>query len=280
MSEYLPNHYLSIEVLKHKNLPVFYTGEFDFYRCVPFDTSFYGKTVSELHKGNLREKRTDNRYSMLFSGWKVSYWADSSRTARAEMKKHNKGKNLLTFFAYDDATSTYPTLNKERELLKIVDGREFGFHIILKKDDLGIPLSEYDKELIKKIEDEQPDCLAYYSEAVKNGINFLFFEKGFNKLAIRELSLRLGNENKICKNTIYCAGTCDYMPYLESYGDYFMPKAKIKHDNNYEKSQEFFKRQENEKHFWSMRMKDLKKSGNYFTFQINENGTVLINDKT
>ena len=249
MSDFLPNHYLTYEVLKHKTLPIFETAEFDFYRCVPFNESFYGKTVSELHQGNLRERRTGNRYSMLFSGKKVSYWADSKKTAHAEMEKHNQGHNLLTFFAYDDATASFPTLTKQRDVLRIIDGRQLGFHEILKKDDNNIPLSDEEKSLINQFEKENPDCLAYWSEARKNGVNFLFFENGFKKLAVRELSLRLGNEKGKNKNRIYCAGTCDYTAWLGAYGDYFMPKARILHDAKYELSEEYLNRKEiNE--FW------------------------------
>ena len=244
MSDFLPNHYISHEVFKHKTLPIFETAEFDFYRCVPFSDSFYGKTVSELHQGNLRERCKGNRYSMLFSGKKVSYWADSRKTAHAEMEKHKQGHNLLTFFAYDDATASFPTLTKQRDVLRIIDGRQFGFHEILKKDDNNIPLSEEDKSLITLIEKENPDCLAYWSEARKNGVNFLFFENGFRKLAIRELRLRLGDKKGKNKNCIYCAGTCDYTAWLKSYGDYFMPKARTLHNSAYEHSEEYLKRKE------------------------------------
>ena len=41
-------------IYKHINLPVYITDEFDFYRCVEFNSSFYGKTASTLFNGNLR----------------------------------------------------------------------------------------------------------------------------------------------------------------------------------------------------------------------------------
>lgn len=63
-----------------------------------------GKTVSELHRGNLRVSRKDNRYSNIFPGQKLSYWADSPQTARAEVKKWEAGNDLLTFWAYDDGS--------------------------------------------------------------------------------------------------------------------------------------------------------------------------------
>lgn len=258
MSDFLPNHYITYDILKHKTLPIFLTAEFDFYRCVPFNDMFYGKTVSELHQGNLRSRQSWNRYSMLFSGEKVSYWADSKKTAYAEMQKHGQGHNLLTFFAYDDATASFPTLTKNRDVLKIIDGRVFGFHEILEKDDNGIPLSKEDKKLISRIEEEKPDCLAYWSVARKGGVNFLFFEKGFRKLAIRELRLRLGDEKGKNKNCIYCAGTCDYKAWLKAYGDFFVPKARIRHDSNYELSKEFLHRKEVNQYWYNQYFKQIE----------------------
>lgn len=278
MSDFSPNHYLSIEILHHNTLPICVTGEFDFYRCVAFDTSFYGKTVSELHQGNLRTKKAGNRYSMLFSGQKVSYWADSRETAHAEMEKHKQGHNLLTFFAYDDATASFPTLSKTRDLLTIIDGREFGFHEILKKDDLGQPLSDDEIRLIQRIEEKKPDCLAYWSEARKNGVNFLFFDSGFKKLAVRELSLRLGDEKTICKNRITCAGTCDYSAYLESYGDYFLSKAKIRHNADYENCNEYIRRKEINQYWYNEYRKRIVESGEYI--EVDRNGTVIFHDKS
>lgn len=73
-------------------------------------------------------------------------------------------------------------------------------------------------------------------------MNFLFFEKGFRKLALREVRLRLGDHETKNKNCIYCAGTSDYTAWLRSYGDYFLPKAKIRHDDQYELSEEFIRR--------------------------------------
>ncbi|WP_051594028.1 hypothetical protein [Butyrivibrio sp. AE3003] len=78
------NNYLRT-IYKHKNLPVYVTDEFDFYRCVEFNESFYGKSVYDLHAGNLRE--CTGRYSKLFPNQRISYWADSPDTSRAEIKK-------------------------------------------------------------------------------------------------------------------------------------------------------------------------------------------------
>lgn len=84
---------------KHKELPVYITDEFNFFRCVEFNDEFYGKTASALFNGNLRT--CSGRYAKLFPNQKLSYWANSPTTARAEIKKHGAGKNILTFWAYD-----------------------------------------------------------------------------------------------------------------------------------------------------------------------------------
>ena len=83
----LKNHTGNMSILKHNTLPMIKTGEFDFYRCIQFSENLYGKTVSELHAGNLRLMRSDKRYSNLFPGQKLSYWADSPDTAMAEQIK-------------------------------------------------------------------------------------------------------------------------------------------------------------------------------------------------
>ena len=237
MSNFYSNHYLSVPIYKHKSLPIVETGEFDFFRCVPFQDSFYGKTVSELHAGNLR--MSQGRYSNLFPGEKISYWASDRETARAEVKKHGANSNLLTFFAYDDATASFPTLSKERELLVIIDGIHFGFLEILLKIENGKELTKGEKSLVQQIKQENPDCLAYESEIDRTKTNYIFFEKGFKKLAVRELRLRLGSEQKISKNIIWCAGTCDYTAYLESYGEFFLPKARLGRDSSYTNSEEY-----------------------------------------
>jgi len=88
------SHNYGRPIYKHKDLPVYITDEFDFFRCVEFNNEFYGKTASTLFNGNLRE--CTGRYSKLFPNQKLSYWADSPITARAE-KKHGAGNNILTF---------------------------------------------------------------------------------------------------------------------------------------------------------------------------------------
>lgn len=70
-------------------------------------------------------------------------------------------------------------------------------------------------------------------------MNFLFFEKGFRKLSIREVGLRLGDIKGKNSNRIVCANTCDYSPLLEGYGKFFYPLAKVNMDNQYMESQEY-----------------------------------------
>lgn len=216
MSVLFSNQDFGRPIYKHKKLPVFVTDEFVFYRCVSFNDSFYGKTVSELHMGNLRLNTPQNRYSKLFPNAKVSYWADSPETARAEVKYHNSGNNLLTFWAYDDATSIFPTL-PDNEPLIIADGRDTEFANILDKVERDIELSDKEKELVNQIIEQKPDCLTYRSLRKKHGLNYLFFEKGFRKLAIREVRLRLGEAPGKNSNHIACAVTCDYSPCLNAH---------------------------------------------------------------
>ncbi len=87
-----------------------------------------------------------------------------------------------------------------------------------------------------------PDCLVYDSRARKGGENYLFFEKGFRKLALRELRLRFGREHGGSQSTIVCSMFSDYLPYLENYGLCFQEKAKIKMDDSYLRSEEYCNR--------------------------------------
>ena len=211
-------------------LPIYQTDEFDFYRCLEFNEAFYGKTVSELHAGNLRVS-VNSRYSKLFPGQKLSYWANSRKTAMAEVKKHGASNDILTFWAYDDTSSFKPTV-ADLENLIIIDGRKCGIQELIDKVDNDEQISEKERNLLDKIMSYNPDCLAFDSHAIANGENFIFFEKGFNKLSIREVRLRLGNK---CKRyaDIVCANTSDYIPYIESYGDYFAPILKVKRNCAY-----------------------------------------------
>ena len=107
MGELFPNQYFGMDIWKHQALPIIESHDFNFFRCLEFKDIYYGKTVSELHRGNLRVSRKDNRYSNIFPGQKLSYWADSPKTARAEVKKWGAGNNLLTFWAYDDGNEEF-----------------------------------------------------------------------------------------------------------------------------------------------------------------------------
>ena len=165
-------------IYKHKELPVYITDEFNFFRCVEFKDDFYRKTASSLFNGNLRE--CTGRYSNLFPNQRLSYWADSAATARAEIKKHGAGNNILTFWAYDDGTSTFPTLPDQSPLV-IIDGRRCGVQELIDKADNDIPLTDNEKKYLESLLAEKPDCLAFDSHAKKGGENFIFFEKGFKK---------------------------------------------------------------------------------------------------
>lgn len=244
MSSLFPNQSLFSTIYKHIELPVYITEEFDFYRYIPFDKNFYGKTVSELHAGNLRNSNFNNRYSTLFQDSKVSYWSDSMETALAEFQKYHPKEDRLVFWSYDDLSSTFPTIKVEEPLI-VIDGRDYDFQTILDKHNNHIELNKKEIEFIHKIENEKPDCFAYASHAKKGGTNFLFFEKGFKKLSLRQVKLKVKRVNERTKkisirnNTITCAITCDYSPILESYGKYFKPMAKVEMDRQYLESVEY-----------------------------------------
>lgn len=238
MSILFNNHSFISTVFKHKNLPIYKTYEFDFFRCVSVENWVYGKNISELHAGNLRENKHDGRYSKLFPNEKISYWADSKTTGLSEIKKHGSNKNYLTFKAYDDISSTFPTLGNNEELI-IVDGREIKFHEILLKIENNEQLTVEESSIVNLIKEEEPDCLAYKSVAREGGTNFLFFEKGFKKLSLRDVKLYFGERKSKNNQTVTCAISSDYSPILESYGLRFEPIAKIKTDYTCEESEEY-----------------------------------------
>lgn len=171
MSRLFDNHSFLSQVLKHKNLPIYITNEFTFYRCVNINDWVYRKKISELHAGNLRLNDTKERYSKLFPNEKISYWADSKYTALAEIKKHGGNKNYLTFESYDDLSSTFPILENNEPLI-IIDGIDLNFHKILKKIEKGESLTEAEPEIVNRIKEEKPDCLAYRSIAWEKSVNF------------------------------------------------------------------------------------------------------------
>lgn len=230
-------------IYKHEQLSVYITDEFNFFRCVEFKADFYGKTASTLFNGNLRICSETNRYAKLFPNQKLSYWADSPDTARAEIKKHGAGSNILTFWAYDDGASTFPILQNE-ELLTIIDGRKTGVQELIDKADKKIELSNSEQNHINDLMAQEPDCLAYDSHAKNGGENFIFFEKGFKKLALRQLQLRFSKNNGGNVNRIVCADTSDYIPFIESYGMCFQPKVRVKMDKSYLLSDEYLQRKE------------------------------------
>lgn len=243
MGEFFPNQYWGMDIWKHKELPIIESHDFNFFRCLEFKDNYYGKTVSELHSGNLRVSRKDNRYSNLFPEQKLSYWADSPQTARAEIKKWGSGNNILTFWAYDDGSSFIPTIYPAKSI-RIIDGIHLGFDKILKKVGNHVELTNNEKELIDRIGREKPDCLAYHSEAKAGGTCFLFFEQGFKKLSLREVALRLGDCNGRNTAKVTCVVTSDFSPVLEGYGYYFSPIAKIKYDEKYTTSDEYILRKQ------------------------------------
>lgn len=130
MSTLFKNHSYFSQILEHKDLPIYKTNEFDFFRCVNVGDWVYGKTINKLHAGNLRMNTNEGRYSKLFPNEKISYWADSKSTALSEIKKHNGNKNYLTFWAYDDSSSTFPILDNDESLI-IINGIDLNFHKIL-----------------------------------------------------------------------------------------------------------------------------------------------------
>ena len=247
MGEFFQNQYWGMDRWKHQELPIIESHDFNFFRCLEFEKNYYGKTVSELHNGNLRVSRKDNRYSNLFPGQKLSYWADSPQTAKAEIKKWGSGNNILTFWAYDDGSSFIPTIYPA-ENIRIVDGIHFGFDKILKKVGNHEKLTKNEKEIIDRIGYEKPDCLAYHSEARKGGVCFLFFEQGFKKLSLREVKLRLGDCKGKNTANVTCAITSDFSPVLEGYGYYFSPIAKVKYDKKYIMSDEYILRKQVEEY--------------------------------
>lgn len=245
------NYY--IPTYKHVSLPVYQTYEFDFFRCVQFDERFYGKTVSELHRGNLRT--CTGRYSKLFPNQKLSYWADSRKTAIAEVKKHGAKNDLLTFWAYDDASSFIPTVDN-LECLTIIDGRKCGVQDLINKIDNNEMISEKDQRLLEEIMACRPDCLAYDSKAMAGGENFIFFEKGFYKLSLRSVRLRLGNTKKRYAE-IGCAVTSDYVPFLEGYGEYFLPILRKGQHKEYFQSEEYLSRKSNYKKYLKEKLNEI-----------------------
>lgn len=245
MKKIYPNTSYRQEILKHRNLPIFCLKEFNFYRIIEFKTEFYKKTVSELHGNNLREPIVNNRYSNLFDLGKVSYWSSDENTAKKEFIFHNnEAKNFIIFHSYDDFTSTIPIMDINENLI-IVDGTKLlGFSEILEKYENNIEFTNKEKELINKIEKFNPDCIAYNSKRNPIGVNYMFFEKGFKKLALKEIKLKIKIKNTTHQNQIICAHSSDYLPLIKNYGYYFDSIAKVKFNEKYLNTSEYMKRKE------------------------------------
>lgn len=240
----LPNQYMDGVVLRSCVLPVFDADGLWFYRCVVFDDCMYGRTVSELHAGNLRVPGPlANRHSRLFPDRKVSYWADTMNGAIGEVRKWNGNgvRNRLLFTAYDDFSSTFPMMGVTSRL-RIIDGRSLCFDRILEKDSKNECLSQAEQQLVDAVLAESPDGLVYKSYTKLGHVNFLFFESGFNKLALRSVGLWLNGRKR---RLIECAHGSDYSPDLAHYGDMFMPVAKVAADRSYLFTEEYLVRKRN-----------------------------------
>lgn len=244
--------------------PIFESLEWDFYRCVDigdlFNSFLYNKSIWRLFRDNLRLNNQDNtgRYSHLFEQDKISYWARSLDVARKEMKKHNNNsKNYIIFHAYDDTSSNSPKV-KNSNTLKLIDGSDSNMSKILKKWDNKIELNNNEKKLIHRIITKDPDGLVYESIIAKDrreqeekrlkltqynsiipekNLNFIFFERGFNKLLLKDIKLYIGDGNN--KKEVQLAYGSDYIPLLKNYRLCFKYKAKLKEITNFEDSEDF-----------------------------------------
>lgn len=226
-------------VRRHRDLPLIDADEFIFYRLVNFSENMYGKTVSELHAGNLRCPAPNSRYAKLFLYHRLSYWSGNYNTALRETLKHGGTKNRLIFIAYDDASSTFPT--GRYAPLSIIDGRDIGIGKIIRKFEKTHDLSEDDALLLQEIMAEKPDAIAYNS-VIDEGENFIFFESGFDKLSLREVDLYLGERKSRNRAQVVCAWGSDYSPSCDAYGYSFERVARTKMNTDYLESVEYKRR--------------------------------------
>ena len=238
--------------MSEDELPIYEASTFDFFRCVEFNDSLYNVLATDLFKNNLR--MSNGRYSKLFPNQKISYWSNSKKVARKEIKHHGSGNNILAFWAYDDASSSFP-FHKDDEPLVIVDGRKCGIQTLIDKIENEEDLTVIENLYMKSILLYPIDAIVYDSKRDPEGENYIFLERGFKKLAIRKISLRFSKKDGGHHNFISCAGTCDYTPYLEAYGEYFAPKCKRKMDKNYLNSEEYKKNTEQMKINFDLRWK-------------------------
>lgn len=235
-----------LNLFQNIDLPLYFASEFTFYRCVKWEDEFYGNTISKLFNGNLRDynPNSNNRYAKIFSSKKISYWSNSPKTAYKEINKHCTSSNVIIFEAYDDSSSAFSMLDNSA-LLTIVDGRKCGIQIILDKLDMDEELNDDEIELFSKLFSYDIDCIVYDSHVDKDGENYLFFENGFKKLALKSVKLRFSKINGGNHNYIELAHGSDYLPSPELYGSHFDKKTKIKFDKNYLNTDEYLLRKQN-----------------------------------
>lgn len=58
-------------------------------------------------------------------------------------------------------------------------------------------------------------------------------------MALRQIRLRLGNRSAKNTQTIVCADTSDYMPFVENYGYSFEPVARVKLRKDFLESEQY-----------------------------------------
>ena len=144
--------------------------------------------------------------------------------------------------------------------MHIVNGMELGFSKILYKSENSIELSESELEIMDRIRSESPDGLVYSSHVDPNHRNYLFFESGFRKLSLKQVSLTIRKDGRVNRNRVTCATSSDYTPSIEAYGHYFEPIAKLKFDERYLESEEYISRKTNYEHNVGLYLKEMKPS--------------------
>lgn len=224
-------------VRRHNQLPIYMIGDGTFFKCREFSHSSYGKTISMLHAENLKNMDNENPLTQLFPGEKLSYWSSKKKCAREKNKAQASSNSVITFEAYDDASAFCPTTDYDYGLY-VVDGNDPMIYKILDKTNKKIGLNEDEKELMKTILDTKPDGIAYSSELNMN-TDFIFFERGFDKLSLKTVHIRIDRNNA---KEIYCAISSDYNADCKSYGYYFEPVLRKKYDASYEQSEEYLRR--------------------------------------
>lgn len=95
-----------------------------------------------------------------------------------------------------------------------------------------------------RIRSESLDSLVYGSHVNPSHCNYMFFDSGFRKLSLRKLSLTIRKDDRVNRNRAVCAISSDYTPFIEAYGHYFEPIAKLKFDEKYPESEDVYRCQE------------------------------------